>query len=286
MNKVDCNGVLMNYTILGKDTENTPIVLVHGLGANMSFWYMDIAKELAKDRTIVMYDLRGHGYSDMPKNGYDTETMEKDLTRLLKILKISRYHLVGHSYGAGICILNAYNNKNNVASLTIADTQLDCLQSELRLKDWKHWERWKQDLVENKIEQLPSDESKIDFELLQYLNTLKGKSDKLGEVKSLKKLSLKRKGSKRWNKLLEETTARYDFENQSSLTLNVIRGIEPPILCLYGELSHCLPTSMRIKEIHSNCTCVEIENLGHFHPSLNPKRFTSEVLTFIMKNEG
>ena len=51
MNKADCNGVLMNYTMLGENTENTPVVLVHGLGANMSFWYMDIAEKLAKDRT-------------------------------------------------------------------------------------------------------------------------------------------------------------------------------------------------------------------------------------------
>ena len=286
MNKADCNGVLVNYTILDENTENTPVVLVHGLGANMSFWYMDIAKKLAKDRTIVMYDLRGHGYSDMPESGYDTETMEKDLSDLLKVLKVSRYHLVGHSYGAGVCILNAFNNKNNVASLTIADTQLDCLQSELRLKDWKHWERWKQDLIENRIEQLPSDESKIDFELLQYLNTLKGKIDGISKGKSLKRLSLKNKGSKKWKRLLEETTARDDFEDQSSLTLKVIRGIESPILCLYGELSHCLPTSRRIKEIHGNSTCIEIEGLGHFHPSLNPKRFTKEVQSFIVKHEG
>ena len=233
-----------------------------------------------------MYDLRGHGYSDMPESGYDTETMEKDLSDLLKVLKVSKYHLVGHSYGAGVCILNAFYNKNNVASLTIADTQLDCLQSELRLKDWKHWERWKQDLIENRIEQLPSDESKIDFELLQYLNTLKGKKDGISKDKSLRRLSLKNKGSKKWRRLLEETSARYDFEDQSSLTLKVIRGIESPILCLYGEFSHCLPTSRRIKEIHGNSTCIEIEGLGHFHPSLNPKRFTKEVQSFIVKHEG
>ena len=77
-----------------------------------------------------------------------------------------------------------------------------------------------------------------------------------------------------------------DISINDNNSLPIHNGIEPPILCLYGELSHCLPTSMRIKEIHSSCTCVEIENLGHFHPNLNPKRFTSEVLTFIMKNEG
>ena len=114
--------------------------------------------------------------------------------------------------------LNAFYNKNNVASLTIADTQLDCLQSELRLKDWKHWEGGSK-ILENRIEQLPSDESKIDFELLQYLNTLKGKNDGISKGKSLKRLSLKNKGSKKWKKLLEETSARYDFEDQSSLTL-------------------------------------------------------------------
>ena len=129
---------------------------------------------------------------------------------------------------------------------------------------------------------MPDDNNIIDFELLQYLN----KIEDTRQRKSLEKLSIKDKSLARWTKLLTSTTAKRDFENQDCLNKETISNIEAPMLCLYGELSHCLPTSRKIRDIAKECECVEVHNLGHFHPGLNPETFTKEVERFIIKNEG
>lgn len=272
--------------VLGIKQDKTPIVLVHGLGANMSFWYMKIAKELTKDRQVIIYDLRGHGYSDITPSGYDTNTMEKDLTELLRINNAKEYHLVGHSYGAGICILNAAKNNKAVKTLTIADIQLTCLQPMLQLKEWPYWQKWKKELLDNGIKKLPDDTSKIDFKLLRYLNTLTGIREDSENKNSIKKLSLKSKGSKKWDRLINDTTAKEEFEDQSSITQDIIGSLKLPILCLYGELSHCLPTSKKIKELTKDCRYIEVEDLGHFHPALDPDKFIKEVTLFIRNSEA
>jgi pimeloyl-ACP methyl ester carboxylesterase len=286
MKKANCLGAKINYMILGTRQDKSPIVLVHGLGANISFWYMKIAKKLTEDRQVIIYDLRGHGYSDTTPSGYDTSTMEKDLAELLRINDVKSYHLVGHSYGAGICILNAAKNQKSVKTLTIADMQLTSLQPILRLKEWPHWQRWKKELLDNGIKTLPEDTSNIDFTLLQYLNTLTGIRGEAEGKKSLKKLSLKNKASTSWHQLIKNTTAKKDFEDQSSLKREIITSLRLPILCLYGELSHCLPTSKKIKELTKDCKYIEVENLGHFHPALNPDRFIIEVTRFIKDIEA
>jgi pimeloyl-ACP methyl ester carboxylesterase len=49
----------------------------------------------------IAYDRRGHGRSDCPSSGYDSDTLANDLSALLKHLDLSGVVLVGHSMGAG-----------------------------------------------------------------------------------------------------------------------------------------------------------------------------------------
>jgi pimeloyl-ACP methyl ester carboxylesterase len=49
----------------------------------------------------IAYDRRGHGRSDCPGRGYDSDTLAHDLAALLDHLDISGVVLVGHSMGAG-----------------------------------------------------------------------------------------------------------------------------------------------------------------------------------------
>src|SRR3546814_3882769 len=55
------------------------VVLVHGLGANRAFWYPRLASALVPQFRVTIYDLRGHGYSEVPPSGYSTTTMAQDL---------------------------------------------------------------------------------------------------------------------------------------------------------------------------------------------------------------
>ena len=45
----------IHYQCLGQGED---LVLIHGLGANLAFWYMGIARRLARQYRVIMYDLR------------------------------------------------------------------------------------------------------------------------------------------------------------------------------------------------------------------------------------
>ena len=77
----------LHYVSMGpRDTtegDRIPFLLIHGLAANLAFWYGRIAPELAQRHRVVMFDLRGHGRSSMPKSGYGCGQMADDARALL-----------------------------------------------------------------------------------------------------------------------------------------------------------------------------------------------------------
>src|SRR5579871_4134311 len=80
------------------------LVMIHGLTGNLAVWHLKIVPMLFDDYRVLTYDLRGHGYSEVPATGYSADDMAGDLTDLLDALDIERAHLVGHSFGADIAL--------------------------------------------------------------------------------------------------------------------------------------------------------------------------------------
>lgn len=160
-----------NYQTLGPPLHGgqSPVALIHGLGANLAFWYLGAAPHMAQDRSLVMHDLRGHGASSMPDTGYGLTQLAEDFRTLLDDLDIDRAHVVGHSHGARVALAFAIRHPDRVTSLTLADTQLRALQDPMRLADWPHWPRWKSDLARQGVTCFPSDEAEIDFRVLAAL---------------------------------------------------------------------------------------------------------------------
>src|SRR4029078_2590827 len=74
------------------------LVLIHGLGANLSFWFFGGAQLRAALRHVLMYDLRGHGRSPMPRTGYGLSAMAADLRGLLDRAGIAKGDHVGHKF--------------------------------------------------------------------------------------------------------------------------------------------------------------------------------------------
>src|SRR3712207_3517403 len=101
MPKVLAGGVRTHYQQLG---EGPDVVLVHGLGANLAFWYLGAAPLIATDHRVTAYDLRGHGLTARTPSGYSTGQLAADLMAVLDRLKIERTTLIGHSYGAAIAL--------------------------------------------------------------------------------------------------------------------------------------------------------------------------------------
>lgn len=97
------NRVKLHYVIWEGLGDATPIVCVHGLTSNCRY-FCALAEELAKERDVYSYDLRGRGYSDKPECSYGIACHAADLNNLLTWLNLPAVHLLGHSFGAAIIV--------------------------------------------------------------------------------------------------------------------------------------------------------------------------------------
>jgi N-formylmaleamate deformylase len=80
-----------------------PLVLIHGITDDGLCW-TPVAEELFEEYDIVMPDMRGHGKSGDPDEGYDETTMAHDTARLIKELGLEKPVIIGHSMGALITL--------------------------------------------------------------------------------------------------------------------------------------------------------------------------------------
>ena len=97
---------------------------------------------------VTTYDLRGHGYSAVTPNGYTTEDMVEDLKGLLDALGIQRPALVGHSFGADVCLHFSLLYPERVSRLVAIEPGLAALVHERKAEGWEGWNYWVEKLEE------------------------------------------------------------------------------------------------------------------------------------------
>src|SRR5689334_20789162 len=139
MPKVRVNGIEIHYQRYGRGPE---LVMIHGLAANLAFWQVGILAALGRQFSVTVYDLRGHGYSEMPASGYTSAHMAEDLVALLDALRVYRAHVVGHSFGGVVGLQFAALHPDRLLTLTVADSRVRALQPHQRLREWRHWPLW------------------------------------------------------------------------------------------------------------------------------------------------
>lgn len=94
---VVANEIKLHYHRTGGD--KPPLALAHGFTDNGLCWTR-VAQVLEKDYDVIMYDARGHGLSDAPKEGYSSQEHAADLAGLIQALGLKEPRLMGHSMGA------------------------------------------------------------------------------------------------------------------------------------------------------------------------------------------
>ena len=98
-------------------------VLLHGYGETGDIW-VPLAKDLARDHTVVVPGLRGMGLSAKPAGGYDKKTQASDAAGILDALKIERAVLVTHDIGNMVGYAFAAQYRNRVICFVVIDTPL------------------------------------------------------------------------------------------------------------------------------------------------------------------
>ena len=107
---------------ISPDRPQRTIVFIHGFGGYAGQWIYQLQKFSLENRVIAL-DLRGHGLSDKPSNGYDMATSQADLEKAFEILKVnSTFVLVGHSFGGALVTEYALNHPDRIEGLVLMAT--------------------------------------------------------------------------------------------------------------------------------------------------------------------
>ncbi len=96
----------------------TPVVLIHGFGADLNTW-MFTQPVLAERRRTIAFDLPGHGGSDKALAGADAGAFAAVVGDLFDALGLERACLVGHSLGGAVALAFARARPQRVAGLVL-----------------------------------------------------------------------------------------------------------------------------------------------------------------------
>jgi pimeloyl-ACP methyl ester carboxylesterase len=115
------DGVPINVATAGS---GPAVVLLHGFPQTHYMW-RDVARDLARDHTVVALDLRGYGESGKPAEAgqgtYSKRTMGDDVVQVAAALGHDQFGLVGHDRGALVGVRAGLDHPEAVAYLGILD---------------------------------------------------------------------------------------------------------------------------------------------------------------------
>jgi 3-oxoadipate enol-lactonase len=115
------DGVELVYEIRGRMTDAPPVVLIHSLGMDHTFWNA-VTPALTEETAVLVYDCRGHGGSDRPDGPYRVEAFAQDLAELLDHVGWRSAIVAGASMGGCITLAFAAAHPERAAGLGLFDT--------------------------------------------------------------------------------------------------------------------------------------------------------------------
>lgn len=140
-------GVEHRYVVVGGQRvhvaeagDGEPLVLLH---TSFQHWWTwrHLIPRLAERHRVICPDLRGCGWSDAPAEGYDKESLSRELVALLDVLGLDRVALAGHGMGGMIgflAALHAPERFNAYLAIGVVHPWL-CVDPKLLSSLWRSW---------------------------------------------------------------------------------------------------------------------------------------------------
>jgi pimeloyl-ACP methyl ester carboxylesterase len=97
-----------------------PVILLHGGASDCRDW-LPTMESLSDRFTFYAPDLIGFGHSDRDENGYYLGDFSDFVLGFIEELKIDKPSLVGHSFGARVCLDVALKNPGKISRLVLTD---------------------------------------------------------------------------------------------------------------------------------------------------------------------
>jgi len=266
MPKLLVNGANLHYRQRGAGTD---VILLHGIATNMTYWLLTVMPRLAPHHRATVYDLRGHGLSDLTESGYTSGELAEDLRGLMDDLDIERAHVVGHSYGGVVALHHAARYPERVRSLTIVDSAIPALRRHMPLSEWPGHARARQRLKSYGVT-MPEDPNGWDpGDLLVKLTQLPTFASKW------RGLPVQDRGVQR---LGTSTSCIDDMRVIGDLSEDRILAVTMPTLAIYDETGPFLGIGRYLAEHLSDCRLL-VQDVSHFIPPVAPEALAGPLLT-------
>lgn len=105
-----------------RQNEGKPILLLsNSLGTTMDMWSPQI-EEFSKHFSLITYDKRGHGQSDVTLGAYSIDRLGRDIIELINYLQIEKLFFCGLSIGGMMAQWLATFHPERILALVMANT--------------------------------------------------------------------------------------------------------------------------------------------------------------------
>jgi 2-succinyl-6-hydroxy-2,4-cyclohexadiene-1-carboxylate synthase len=283
--RVPVNGV--EIQIREYDGDGDAIVFLHFSGANLMMW-QPVLPYFQGRFHVVLADLRGHGKSSAPEDGYHMDEMAKDIVGVMQYLGIEKAHVVGSSLGAEVGLGMAANHPDRVISLVCEGA----LYSEYGpFGIWQGSEQEFNAHVAGRLEKIRSRPEPIYDSIESLMEDNRKMYREMGlwneYIEAMIRYGTREveggKIGKSWGKRTSENYASHYFY---SLFEDYYRRIQCPILMLPDEdLMNSGPekTAMYgLQQLAANCQITEVNAWSHpYGWLLTPEMGSRAVLNFI-----
>jgi pimeloyl-ACP methyl ester carboxylesterase len=279
MPEVRVNGTTLYYQQAG---DGADVVLVHAVTSNQAVWvFTGLVDSIAQAGfRVTTYDLRGHGASGLPLDGYTSSHMAADLHALLAALGVSSTLVVGHSFGGVVGLHTALLHPQSVSGVILSDSFLPALRHiEPNYGRPNVWI----DLRETF--------QKVDVELSETVNF----TELFRVAANLSQDQFKRletlvgpvgRGWLRQLPRLADTTCGDEVLAEAGLTLVSLRSLSCPLVALYDEFSPFLATQRWLADNVPDCEAEIIPAAKHLAVVENTAGFTSAVVRNLKRLAG
>jgi pimeloyl-ACP methyl ester carboxylesterase len=260
------SNITLHYQQIGTGDD---LVMIHGLTGNLAVWQLQIIPMLWDDNRILTYDLRGHGYSEVPPSGYSADDMATDLGDLLDELGIGRISLVGHSFGADVALYFALHHPDRVKQVIAIEPALPAMIYLRSREDWEGWTYWSDVLARSGFPVPPERRSDVDYLLRKSLEIPK----KWGPLNGLPR------NPKPYLRLLETTTIAEDTQRVGTLSLDRIPDIHVPVYLIYSDASAFVGTYHYLLDHLPDVRGILLPRTewGHFGPLEQPDLIVEQI---------
>lgn len=250
-------GIRFNTQVLG--TGGPVVAFIHGLiFDNLSSFYFTLAPRLLPSATLVLYDLRGHGRSEQPLQGYTIADMVDDLFGVLESLGYGDrpVTVVGNSFGGLVALRYALAHPDRTASVVLIDAQVGDASFGPRMGETlglKGEER------NRKIEEVYGDW------FARHSPDGAPSRDAVDSDTALKRAQARRRKplERGADRLVHETSLVADLEATPQLTDAELARITCPVLAVYGEHSELRPDGEHVAATLPHGELEVLADCGH-----------------------